>query len=60
VFCGGEVSERTGYRRVTGWEKRRRAGGTNAIVMREPQPIWACFTCIELKRTGHEGQESLL
>jgi len=45
---------------VTGWVKKRREGGTHAIVCEEPTGRWACNDCISKLRSGlSPGQTSL-
>lgn len=61
VHCGGPIDENRDYQQVTGWEKRRSQGGTNAIKLREPQGVWACCVCIDGQATGIiRGQTSLI
>jgi hypothetical protein len=60
MFCGTKVDTRTAYRKVQGWEHPRKAGGTNALALREPFYEWACDMCIrEQKRDQVKGQEQL-
>lgn len=59
-FCGEPVNPELDWRRVVGWERRRAQGGTNAVALREPLGQWACRTCIDLRRSGHAGQGTLL
>lgn len=63
AFCEEPVdadATRT-YRRVTGWEHPRTAGGTNALALREPLDEFACSPCIDRQRRGlAPEQESLL
>lgn len=62
VFCGEEIpSIRVGYRKVTGWEHYRDAGGTNALALPERHDEWACEHCIDRQRRGLSvEQQSLL
>ena len=49
------------YRKVTGWERPRLAGGTNAVALRAPHDEWACWECIHKQGRGIPvGQGSLL
>jgi hypothetical protein len=53
VFCGEPItSVRTSFRKVTGWERHRDAGGTNALALREPTDEWACWACVDRQRHG--------
>lgn len=54
------VSTANAYRRILGWERRRRGGGTNQITLREPTGEWACSSCIDDAKRGRRGQEALL
>jgi hypothetical protein len=63
TFCHDGLSLRGTdyYRRVQGWEKPRRQGGTNAIVLRDPLPVYACHRCIWRQQHGiDEAQGSML
>lgn len=52
-FCGEAVNPNRDYRRVTGWEKRRSEGGTNALRLREPhEDEWACASCVDRGASG--------
>ena len=52
TFCGSPINPDRDYRKVTGWERRRDQGGTNAIRLREPTNEWACMACINLQAKG--------
>lgn len=44
----------------TGWAKRRKQGGTNALVARKPTGLIACSRCVERARLGiHPNQLTL-
>lgn len=60
-FCGATVdSDSKGvYQYVSGWERRRDKGGTNAIRLPERQSRWACHSCIEERAKGLENQNAL-
>ena len=62
AFCHEPVdTDRPGaFRRVTGWEKNRDQGGTNAVALRQPHDDWACAPCIDLAVKGLLGQASLI
>lgn len=62
-MCGKEIEAHvTHYVHVSGWEKQRSAGGGNALALRAVStPTRAlCLGCLERKKLGTEGQESLL
>lgn len=61
-FCGNDLDERYAYQKVIGWERSRVAGGANQITLREPQPVFACDSCIRKLKSGIDprGQGSLL
>jgi hypothetical protein len=60
-FCNKPVNPDQDYRKVTGWEKHRSQGGTNAIRLRKTHEEWACFTCISKQARGIAvGQTALL
>lgn len=40
------------YRRVTGWERQRDAGGTNALALRQPQDVYAHVKCVDQAKRG--------
>lgn len=61
VFCGREVNPDVDYREVTGFERYRKAGGTNAIRLRKPGERWACTPCVDRMAKGIAySQQSLL
>jgi hypothetical protein len=59
-FCGDTVDtrEHSTFQYVHGWVAPRSQGGANALRLRDPQPRWACSTCIDLrvKRLENQGQ----
>lgn len=60
--CGEVVDERrqTVYNKVTGWEKKRDQGGTNALRLREPDNEFMCVICMDkLTRGLSAGQMDL-
>lgn len=61
VFCGCQLdNEKPGvYQRVTGWERNRTQGGTNAIRLPQRTPEWACHPCIDARVNGLEHQAAL-
>lgn len=61
VYCEDPVeTEGLGVSRmVTGWEARRRAGGTNALKLRQPSDTYAHTPCVDLASKGLRGQQSL-
>lgn len=62
-YCGRGVdpySHETRIR-VTGWERPRSAGGTNALELREPTGQYACASCIgRIKHGIDPAQERLV
>jgi hypothetical protein len=61
--CGRPINEHieTVWQKVIGWEKKRDAGGTNHIALREPQPEVMCAGCMQLMLDGLDpGQQSLI
>lgn len=61
TFCGVKINPDQDYRKVTGWERHRTQGGTNAIRLREVQPVWACRWCIDRQSRGvPPAQQSLV
>lgn len=46
-FCLTPVNPMTDYRKVTGWERKRDGGGTNALRLREVHDEWAHALCID-------------
>lgn len=54
-YCGELIpSSRGAHARVTGWEKARKAGGTNALRVRERTGEWAHDRCVDMKSRGHD------
>lgn len=49
IDCGNSITG-THFQRVTGWERSRSQGGTNAIALREPEQVFMCVGCMELRR----------
>lgn len=40
------------WRRVSGWEKHREKGGTNALALREVHDLWMHASCMVLAKRG--------
>lgn len=61
-YCGSAIeSMRFAYRRVVAWERKRRAGGTNAVRLREPLDEYACAPCVDAVAAGRDpGQRAML
>ena len=56
-----ETSGADAYRKEVGYERRRAAGGTNAIHQRRPTDTWCCGSCMrKLARNLNPAQEALL
>lgn len=52
-LCGqAGIDPERDYRRVIGWERRRSAGGTNAVALRQPLGEWAHRNCVDLTTSG--------
>lgn len=61
LFCSREIaSVQQAYRRVVGWEKPRRGGGTNALAVRQPTDVFACSICIDKLRRGIDPKQASL
>lgn len=45
IDCGKEIDQRWDFREITGWEKRRAGGGTNAVKERRETGRWMCRGC---------------
>lgn len=59
--CDCDINPDTDYQRVIGYERKRGAGGTNHITLREPVPgQWSCRWCIEKLRRGMSAQQQSL
>lgn len=52
TYCLRLVEPEAAYRRVTGFERRRAGGGTNALRLRQPHDVWACSPCVERLAAG--------
>ena len=61
AFCRHEVDplEATTYQRVSGWERRRKGGGTNTIALRKTQQEWAHGKCVAREAQGLSNQGRL-
>lgn len=62
TFCGDPVDPRSGFRRVSGFERlHREGGGTNAVFLKKSEEIFACRWCIDKQKQGiSPEQETLL
>lgn len=59
-ICGLKVTPRApNYRKVSGWEQVRKAGGANAITLREEVGEWAHHTCMDAEKLGLVDQQVL-
>jgi hypothetical protein len=58
--CGNMIDEDRDYRKVTGWEKRRAQGGTNALRGRETHDVWACRFCVDKQARGIAPEQTAL
>ncbi|KKL88663.1 hypothetical protein LCGC14_1922440 [marine sediment metagenome] len=54
AFCDEPVvpNDRFTLQKVTGWEKKRRQGGANQIILREILPEYAHNVCVDDRRRG--------
>lgn len=61
-FCREEIDPTLDgvWQKITGWEKRRNQGGTNAIAMREPLQEFMHATCMILLKRGLTAQQGSL
>ena len=61
TFCGGPINPAVDYQKVTGFERHRHQGGTNAIRLREVhQEEWACVACVNREAKGVSAQQQVL
>lgn len=52
-FCGETmVGKFIVYQKVSGWERWRDEGGTNALALRKTEQVFACERCIGLEKRG--------
>ena len=59
VRCGDPIRPKRAWRKVSGWEKGRKSGGTNALALREPEDKFMCEPCMTLARMKVPPQEGL-
>ena len=58
--CGEGIAEWSkAWQKVEGWERHRKAGGTNALALRAPLQEFMCEACMIKEKLGW-GQDSLL
>ena len=59
IDCGNQYSQNEVYNRVSGWERHRSGGGTNAIKLREPDYSQiVCVGCMmerEIQTDSNQG-----
>ena len=63
LICGQPVdpNDQRAYRRVQGWERKRRSGGANQITLREVVPgVLAHDVCISLARKRIDAGQGTL
>ncbi len=61
-YCGAAVDPKLPgtYERITGWTRRRWAGGANQITMQRKTGVYRHEQCMEDAKAGrHPGQEKL-
>lgn len=52
-LCGEPISPfDVPYRLISGWEKPRTGGGTNAVALRHPYDKWAHTACVTTRIKG--------
>lgn len=51
-FCERDLEGETVYQHVSGWERWRDEGGTNALALRQTEQDFACMDCIESFKRG--------
>jgi hypothetical protein len=61
-MCGRSIDERKEivWQMVTGWEKRRRQGGTNHLALRKPQDQSRCWVCMDRMLSGDDPHQVAL
>lgn len=60
-FCSAPVDRKSGFRKVSGWERiERQGGGTNAVALREPTEEFSCRGCIERLGRGISPEQGSL
>lgn len=60
-FCAEPVDRKTGFRRVSGWERiERQGGGTNAVALRETTEEFACKFCLDKLARGISAEQGSL
>lgn len=61
AICGAEIaSVRIAWRKVVGYERPRKQGGTNAIRLRRPVDEYACEICVTRLRAGVDPAQGTL
>ena len=63
VSCvlGLHQAERSGcLEKVEGFEKPRRGGGANQIVLRSPLGVYACWECVEMAKKGFSREQEAM
>lgn len=52
--CGRQMDERleTVWQKLTGWDKKRSAGGTNHVALKRPLHEFMCAGCMDKLQNG--------
>lgn len=58
-LCGKPVSRQSPgvWRQVTGWTRRRKAGGTNAVALRQETGRLAHAACVDAVKDGRSPHQ---
>lgn len=59
-ICDASLQGWTVYQKVSGWERWREAGGTNALALREPKQEFACQRCIDALKRGVDPKNQVV
>lgn len=58
-YCEEPVDQyhRDTWRRISGWERQRRGGGTNHVALRKPSGHYACSQCMSMLLEGRHPMQ---
>lgn len=61
AYCGDPIDPGTPGvgREITGWEKVRADGGAHSIIARQETNRYACRTCLNMIRQGHDPRSQV-
>ena len=48
------------WQKVSGWERKRHGGGTNALKLREAHQEWLCAECMVKRTLGGASEQGKL